>query len=488
MKHRNLKWHGACWSLFASPWIIYLGLVGILQVDANPLNWAQFRGPNSSGLAEDCHGLPTEFGPTKNLIWKTELPPGHSSPVLTSEAIFLTAFQGEKLYVLGIERRTGKILWQREVPKDRSEELHKANSPASPSPVTDGKNVYAFFTDFGLIAFSTEGKELWRLPLGPFNNPMGLGASPILVDDKVVMNCDQESGSFLLAIDKDTGKVCWRVERPEFSRGFATPILYQPLSGVRQILVSGSFQLTAYAVESGKELWWLGGMSWQMKGTPVMSDDKIFINGWAGGSDEGQQESIPPFEEILKKEDANHDGKLSAEEVSNERLKQDWKSVDLDRDGFLGERDWRFYRLRRSAVNSVSAFRLGRHGDETERNFVWRYRKSLPNVPSPLLYKNILYLMKEGGILTALDASSGVVVKQARLQDAPGDYFASPVAADDKIFTISQEGKVSVIKPGKDWEVLATNDLDEECYSTPAFGDGQLYIRTKKTLYCFGKR
>jgi len=162
--------------------------------------------------------------------------------------------------------------------------------------------------------------------------------------------------------------------------------------------------------------------------------------------------------------------------------------VDLDRDGFLGERDWRFYRLRRSAVNSVSAFRLGRHGDETERNFVWRYRKSLPNVPSPLLYKNILYLMKEGGILTALDASSGVVVKQARLQDAPGDYFASPVAADDKIFTISQEGKVSVIKPGKDWEVLTTNDLDEECYSTPAFGDGQLYIRTKKTLYCFGKR
>jgi len=259
MKYRNLKWHRACWSLFASPWIIYLGLVGILQVDANPLNWAQFRGPNSSGLAEDCHGLATEFGPTKNLIWKTELPPGHSSPVLTSEAIFLTAFHGEKLYVLGIERRTGKILWQREVPKNRSEELHKANSPASPSPVTDGKNVYAFFTDFGLIAFSTEGKELWRLPLGPFNNPMGLGASPILVDDKVVMNCDQESGSFLLAIDKDTGKVCWRVERPEFSRGFATPILYQPLSGVRQILVSGSFQLTAYAVESGKELWWLGG-------------------------------------------------------------------------------------------------------------------------------------------------------------------------------------------------------------------------------------
>ena len=488
MKLRILKRDGDCWFLFVSPWILYLGLVGILHGDANPPDWAQFRGPNSSGLAEKCNGLPTEFGPTKNLLWKTALPPGHSSPVLTSDAIFLTAFQDEKLYVLGIERRNGKILWQREVPKNRSEELHKANTPASSSPVTDGKNVYAFFTDFGLIAYSTEGRELWHLPLGPFNNPMGLGASPVLVDDKVVMNCDQESGSFLVAINKDTGKICWRVERPEFSRGFATPIVYKPVSGPHQILISGSFQLTAYAADSGEELWWLGGLSWQMKGTPVMSDDMIFINGWAGGSDEGQQENIPAFDEILKKEDSNHDGKLSAEELSNEQLKKDWKALDLDRDGFVSERDWRFYRLRRSAVNSVSAFRLGSHGDETERSFVWRYRKSLPNVPSPLFYKNILYLMKEGGILTALDANTGTVVKQARLQDAPGDYFSSPVAADDKIFTISQEGKVSVIQPGKNWEVLATNDLNEECYSTPAFGDGQLYIRTKKTLYCFGKR
>jgi outer membrane protein assembly factor BamB len=488
MKQRPFKLGGKCWPWFALPWIIYLGLVGILHVDANPLSWAQFRGPNSSGLARDCIGLPAEFGPAKNLVWKTEILPGHSSPVIMGENIFLTAFQGEKLYVLGIEKRTGKILWQREVPKNRSEELHRANSPASPSPVTDGKNVYAFFTDFGLIAFSTEGKELWRLPLGPFNNPMGLGASPILVDDKVVMNCDQESGSFLLAVDKHTGKVCWRVERPEFSRGFATPIIYKPENGLPQLLVSGSFQLTAYSAETGKELWWLGGMSWQMKGTPVMSEDMIFINGWAGGSDEGQQENIPLFEEILKKEDTDSDGKLSIEEISDERIKQDWKSMDLDRDGFLSERDWRFYRLRRSAINSVSAFRLGKQGDETERNLVWRYRKSLPNVPSPLLYKNILYLMKEGGILTALDAVSGAVLKQARLQNAPGDYFASPVAADDKIFTISQEGKVSVIKPGKDWEVLATNDLEEECYSTPAFGNGEIYIRTRKALYCFGKR
>ncbi|MFN8008989.1 MAG: PQQ-binding-like beta-propeller repeat protein [Terriglobia bacterium] len=475
-------------SAFASSWMIFLIFIGMLQANAYAVDWSQFRGPNSSGLAEDCVGLPSEFGPEKNQIWKTELPPGHSSPVLTKEYLFLTGHQERKLYVMGLSRTTGKILWQREVPKTRSEELHKANSPASPSPVTDAKNVYAFFTDFGLIAFTTQGKELWQLPLGPFNNPMGMGSSPILVDDMLILNCDQESGSFLLAVDKETGKIRWRVERPEFTRGFATPIVYEPRGGPRQILVAGSFQLTAYSAETGKELWWVGGMSWQMKGTPVMGNEMIFINGWAGGADEGQQENVPSFEEILKKEDTNHDGKLSKEEVSNEKLKQDWNSMDLDRDGYLTERDWRFYRLRRSVVNSVSAYRLGEHGDETDTHLVWRYRKSLPNVPSPLLYMNVLYLVKEGGIMTALDAATGAVYKQARLTNAPGDYFASPVAADGKIFAVSQEGKVSVIRPGKDWEVLTTNDLLEECFATPAFDEGRLYIRTRKAIYCFGKR
>src|SRR5262245_25213503 len=162
--------------------------------------------------------------------------------------------------------------------------------------------------------------------------------------------------------------------------------------------------------------------------------------------------------------------------------------MDLDRDGVVGERDWRFYRARRAAQNAVLAFRLGGEGDMTEKSFLWRYQKSLPNVPSPLLYQDVLYLMKEGGVLTALEAATGKVLKQARLQGALGDYFASPVAADGKLFTISHEGKVTVIKPGPAWEPLVTNDLKEECNATPAFADGKLYIRTRDTLYCFGQR
>ena len=450
-------------------------------------DWAQFRGPNGSGIAES-RDLPSKFGPQQNALWKTALPPGHSSPVMTQDHIFVTAHDDKKLWVLCLDRDTGKILWQREVPKNRSEELHKANGPASPSPISDGRNVYAFFTDFGMISFGPGGEERWRLPLGPFNNPFGLGASPILADDKVLMVCDQESGSFFVAVDKNTGRVKWRVERPEYTRGFATPILYKPGNGPFQVIVSGSLQLTAYSVETGKEIWWVRGVTWQVKSTPVINRDTIYVHGWAGGSDEGQQEEVGSFEEALRKLDTNKDGKLSEEEFAASGVKTEWKSMDLDRDGVLSERDWRFYRARRSAINAVQAFRLGGQGDTTERSLIWRYSKALPNVPSPLLYNNVLYLMKEGGVLTALDAPTGTVLKQGRLQEALGDYFASPVVADDKIFTINHEGKVTVLRPGKDWEVLATNDLGDECNATPAIADGRLYIRTRGMLYCFGKQ
>ena len=447
-------------------------------------DWPQFRGENARGFSEATN-LPLQFGPSKNVLWKTALPPGHSSPVITADRIFLTAFDASKLYVITLDRASGKILWRREVPRPRKQELHKNNSPASPSVATDGKNTFAFFTDFGLVSHGPDGDERWRVPLGPFNNPFGLAASPILANGKVIQICDSESGSFLIAVDQKSGKVAWRVERPDMTRGFATPVLYRPKDGGLQVLIAGTNRFIAYHVDTGKEIWYVRGLTWQLKPTPVVDGDIAYVLGWAGGADQGNQERIPAFADVLKERDANHDGKLSVDEA-DPKYRNDLSESDFDHDGFYSEREWEKFQEKRSSLNSVMAVRLGGTGDMTDKSILWRYYKSLPNVPSPLLYQNVLYLLKEGGILTALDAATGKVLKQGRITGALDFYYSSPVAADGKIYTASESGRIAVIKAGADWEVLTLNEMDDDVWATPAPLDGRLYVRTRSSLYCFG--
>ena len=191
---------------------------------------------------------------------------------------------------------------------------------------------------------------------------------------------------------------------------------------------------------------------------------------------------------MLKLWDSNQDGKLAKEEINDPKVVKGWGETDLDSDGHLGARDWRFYRSKRAVQNGVNAFRLGGQGDVTEKNFLWRYTKSLPNVPSPLLYNGVLFLVKEGGILTTLDPVTGNVLKQARLEGAPGAYFSSPVGADGKVYTLSEEGKLTVLKAAGDWEILSVSDLGDESHSTPAIAGKRMYVRTHGMLYCFGKQ
>ncbi len=447
-------------------------------------DWPQFRGVNARGVS-DTTNLPVQFGPSKNVIWRTALPAGHSSPVLSTDRIFVTAFDASKLYVISMDRANGKILWRREVPRSRKQELHKSNSPASPSVATDGKNTFAFFTDFGLISHGPDGEERWRLPLGPFNNPFGLGASPVLANGKVIQVCDSETGSFLIAVDQKTGKVAWRVERPDMTRGFSTPVLYRPKEGGLQVLVAGTNRFIAYEVETGKEIWSIRGLTWQMKPTPIVDGEVAYILGWAGGADQGSQENIPAFADILKDYDVNKDGKLAVSEAPL-RYRTDLAESDFNHDGFYDEREWDKFIEKRSTVNSVMAVRLGGSGDMTAKNILWRYYKSLPNATSPVLYRNVLYMVKEGGILTALDAATGTVLKQGRITGALEFYYSSPVAADGKIYAASESGHVAVIKAGPDWEILAVNDMDDDVIATPAPVDQRLYLRTRSALYCFG--
>ncbi|HKR14780.1 MAG TPA: PQQ-binding-like beta-propeller repeat protein [Pyrinomonadaceae bacterium] len=483
MKHRNLSAILLALLLIAS-----FSITKVLAED-----WTQFRGPNGTGISTSS-GVPETFGPSKNVVWKTALPAGHSSPVLTRDRIFVTAHDKEKLFVIGLDRQSGKILWQREVPRSQAGRLQNVNGPASPSPVSDGTNVYVFFQDYGMLSYDPAGKERWKLPLGPFNMFYGFGASPILVDDKVILPVDQDNpASYLIAVDKNTGKVRWKVERPVVISGYSTPIVYQPKSGPKQIIVPESFQLSAYSVADGKRVWWVRGLACEMKSIASHDDEYLYINGWGFPQNQpGAQVKTITFEEGLARFDKDNDKQIAKAEAvggadpMDRMLKAAFEAFDMNRDEKLDTKDWEVFRAMMASENGLLAIKMGGQGDQTANAIRWRYQKPVPQVPSTLLYKGVLYMINDSGILISFDPATGKVLKQGRLHGAIDKYFSSPVAADNKVFLIGQGGQVSVIKAAGEWEVLTVNELDDECYATPAIADGRIYIRTRSALYAFG--
>lgn len=464
-------------------WVFWVLTV---SASASAADWPSFRGPNATGVQETS-GLPVEFNPSTNVQWKTDLPPGNSSPAIAGNRIFVTAHEGDLLLTVALDRDTGRILWRREAPRPRKQEIERpANGPASATPATDGNNVYAFFQDFGLLAYGPDGNELWRIALGPLNNPFGHGASPVLAGNTLLMNVDQDTDSFLLAVDKRTGKTLWRTARPHAQRGYATPVLWKAPDGSQQVLVAGSYRLSAYDLRSGKEVWWIRRLPWQVKPTPLIAGDTVFFTTYSAESEPGEQENVPPFAEALAKYDANKDGKLAKEEIPDKKIQARFgEYLDLDNTGFLEERDWRQLQERRQGENALRAYKMGGSGDVTDSNFLWKISKTLPNVPSPLFYRDVLYMLKEGGIFTSYDPRTGAIHKQARLTGALSQYFASPVAADGKIYVVSEDGKAAVIQAGADWQLLRVNDLEHGMKATPALLDGKIYLRTTNSLYCF---
>jgi outer membrane protein assembly factor BamB len=459
-------------------------LLLLIQIGLAGADWTQFRGPNGAGVSPS-KDLPERFDAQHNMLWRTALPQGHSSPVLTAEHIFVTAFEGKTLLTLCLDRATGEVRWRRVAPRDRVEVFEPTHGPASPTPVTDGANVYVFFGDFGLLSYDPDGNERWRLALGPFNNVNGHGSSPILADGKLVLICDQDTGSYLLAVDAQNGRVLWKTMRPEYTRGYATPAVYRPPNGPVELIVPGSFEVASYTIETGEKLWWVRGMAWQLKSVPLIDRDRIFVSGWEVGGD--QRRKIPEFARILAQYDKDHDGKLSRSEAPPPSYSEWFEDTDLDHDGYIDEREWQFYQARSESENCLAAVRGGGRGDITNSHVLWRYRKALPNTSSPLLYQGVIYLIRDG-IFTSLNPENGEVFRQARLVGAPGRYWSSPVAADGKIFVPAEDGKIVVVRAAPQWEILAINNLDEDTFATPAIVDGRLYVRTRAALYCFAKR
>jgi hypothetical protein len=228
-------------------------------------------------------------------------------------------------------------------------------------------------------------------------------------------------------------------------------------------------------------------MAWQLKSVPLIDGDRIFVNGWEVGGDQEQRRKVPDFAAILAEYDKDHDGKLSRGESPPHKASDWFMETDLDHDGYIEEREWQFYQTRSGAENCLVAIRAGGRGDVSTSHVLWRYRKALPNTPSPLLYQGVIYLIRDG-IFTSLNPKNGEVYKQARLTGALGRYWSSPIAADGRIFVVSEDGKVVVLRAAPEWEILAVNNLDEDAFATPAILDGRIYVRTRAALYCFAKR
>jgi len=451
-----------------------------VQAQQSTNEWPQFRGPNGTGVADGV-ALPTEFSSRKNLAWKTAVPFARSSPVVTADRIFLTASEGDKLITLALDRKTGKELWRREVVRPRHMPIYKANDAAAPSPVSDGKNVYAFFGELGLISYGPDGKERWRVPLGPFNSFYGMGGSPVLAGNTLVMVCDHRENSFIVAVDSRDGKVLWKKNRTNFE-AYSTPAIYKPTDGPAQVIVLGSNSVDGYSLDKGDRLWWVTKIGSYPKGVPVLGSDMVYVM-----ADGGEEAFLPPYDESLKQYDKDSDKKISREEMKSHAEAYDhfgW--LDGNNDGFVERSEYDFVRNSTIAGHGLTAVRLTGQGDLTTSNVVWSVKKGYPSIPAPLIYRGVMYLMKEGGIVSSLDPASGKILKQGRTPDALEEYYASPVAADGKIFVVSASGKVTVLKADAQWEILAMNDLDEEVWATPAIAGSNLYIRTRNALYSFG--
>ena len=453
-----------------------IGLLFLLLISVGwGEDWPRFRGPNGSGIGESS-GLPVEFGPGKNMAWRTAAPFGRSSPVVVGGRVFLTASEGGALLTLAYDLKTGKELWRRAVKPAKLRDVYKANDAASPTPASDGKSLFVFFQDFGLLSYSLEGKERWRHALGPFVNFYGIASSPVVAGGLVVMLCDQIKGSFAVALDAGTGKQRWRRERPEAPDGWAVPVVYRD-----QIVMVGSTRVDGYQLATGETRWWMPLMSNGGMGSAVIHGETVLVT--ATGA---EQPWLPAFPSKL---DKNGDGKVSAAEAKEEK---DWAEhfgwVDANGDGLLDAKEWEV--ARQYGVGEYGAVAIPLHGKgKIEPSAVkWRLKRNLPYVPSALLYDGVFYLVKSGGIVTSVDPETGAIWKQGRSAGALGEYFASPVAGDGKIYAVNAEGKMTVLKAGAQWEVLAVHDLGDEAYATPAISGGRIIVRTRGTLYSFGGR
>jgi len=451
---------------------------GLLTGHLSAQEWSRFRGPNGSGVSMEAD-FPASLSRDGNAAWRTPVRPGKSSPVLSRRHVFTVAFDDGQFYTQCFDRASGRRLWERAEPRPRRAPAHRFNDAAAATPVTDGENVYVFFKDLGLISYDAAGERRWAVPLGPFHNNMGLAASPILADGLLILQIDQTSGSYLAAFDPATGKQAWKVARAE-GDSWATPVHFTPADGPRAILTAGSGQFGAHAAKDGVRLWSQPGLSPALVASPVVVGDIAFVFGYG-------YEGPAPFGDALAKYDRNGDGMLQAEEFGEDAWLLQLSREEGDLESPVTLEEWIEAYRKITAPSSLLAIRLGKD-EGAQSRILWRLERNFIGVvPSPLVLDGVVYIVRNGGILTSYDAETGRILKTGRLESAVGAYSASPVSAEGRIYLASEDGQVTIVQAGREWMVLGSSDLGEPVFATPALLAGRVYVRTASALYAFGK-
>jgi outer membrane protein assembly factor BamB len=471
-----------------------------LHASGEANRWPQYRGPAGAGISESAATV--EFGPKQNLLWSAALPSGHSSPSIWDDHLFVTGFDTaeKKLELLAFDRRNGKPRWRQEIPAQKIETVHAVSSPATATPIADGERVYVYFGSAGLFCYSFDGKLVWSKPMPTANVGFGSGTSPVLVDEALILARD-DGDRHMTAFDRKTGKVLWEIKLDGSGQyaGHATPVVANG-----QVILHRPGAIAAYSVRDGSKAWSLNVQS-QGTGTPVIHGDTLVVGAW-GGSPE-LADPFPDWDALAKTYDKDGDGQVSKEEFPDElavvrrvdgekvpgaivTYKRYFEFMDSDKNSQISKTEWetvqKFLTQRPAGPGGVVAIRMGGGKDVTEQSVAWTEDRAVPEVPVPLVYRDRVYTVTNGGIVTALDESTGKVIYRGRL-GAPGMYYSSPVAAGDNLYFASGDGVITVVRAGDKLDVAARNDLGEPIFATPAVLDGRLYVRTAGHLYAFGR-
>jgi len=411
--------------------VLTLAILSAMTLAAE--NWPQWRGPNLN-LTSGETGLPLKWSPGENIAWKLPLPAwSGATPIVWGDRVFLSIAENGGLYLWAVDRRGPKIAWKKFL-SDGDHKERKQNM-STPSPVTDGKNVWAMTGTGALKGFDFDGNEIWSRNIqsdyGRFGLNWGYASSPLLYEDslyvQVLHGMRTRDPSYILRIDKKTGKTLWRIERHtnaqlESPDSYSTPLIARNAAET-QLIVLGGDVVTGHDLKTGEELWRMNGLN--------------------------------------PDNDRNHRTVASA----------------MYQDGIV---------FAPSKERPLLAFKIGGHGDISSSNLLWQFRNG-PDVPTPLVDGKYFYSINDRGIAWCLNSKTGEQIYGGQRMK-PGTYSASPVLAEGRIYITNEDGLTTVLKAGPQFEILAENSMNDYCLNTIAISEGQIFLRTAQTLYCIGKR